>query len=252
MKNRIRCSALLLLTCTGLRAQYCTPSFANGCFSWRTLEVQAGSINWAPGADDCSLSDYTAVSTTVDAGSMLPMRVLNGTWCGCAVWVDWDQSSSFEESENMYFIYVGGSPSYEYQFGITIPLSTPTGAYRMRIISPWGSDGFQTTNGNGFGPCGAFQYGDFKDFTLNVNGALGVDEEASGFVTVAPNPSNGLTTISGLPSTGTVEVIDARGTVVEQAVVRQGRAQFDAQGWSRGVYTVRVAGAGFVRRLVVE
>ena len=142
MRNRYAHVVLILLLAQDLSAQYCSPTFANGCFSWRTLEVQAGSINWAPGADDCSLSDYTTLSTTVDAGTMLPMRVLNGTWCGCAVWVDWNQSNSFEDSENMYFIYVGGSPSYEYQFGITIPLATATGAYRMRIISPWGSDGF--------------------------------------------------------------------------------------------------------------
>ncbi|MBK8228830.1 MAG: T9SS type A sorting domain-containing protein [Flavobacteriales bacterium] len=252
MMNRYALVAPILFLAQDLSAQYCSPTFANGCFSWRTLEVQAGSINWAPGADDCSLSDYSTVSTSVDAGAMLPMRVLNGTWCGCAVWVDWDQSNSFEDNENMYFIYVGGSPSYEYQFGITIPLATATGAYRMRIISAWGSDGFQTSNGNGYGPCGAFQYGDFKDFTLNVNGVLSVTEEADEAFAIAPNPSMGFTTITGLPTTGTIEVIDARGAVVEQAVVRQGRAQFDAQGWSRGVYTVRMSGARFSRRFVVE
>jgi len=85
-----------------------------------------------------------------------------------------------------------------------------------------------------------------------VNGVLSVTQETSEAFAIAPNPSMGFTAITGLPTTGIIEVIDARGAVVEQTVIRQGRAQFDAQGWSRGVYTVRMAGARFSRRFVVE
>jgi len=243
-----------LLTASPFMAQYCSPTFANGCFIWNTTQVLAGTINWTPGADACSVSDYTTLSTTVDAGDVLPIRVTNGSWCGCAVWIDFDQSSSFETNENLYYSYVGGSPSYEYQFGVTIPPTTPSGSYRMRIVSPWGSDGFLTANGNGNGPCGAYQYGDFKDFTVNVIGASQVEEASTGQqVSIAPNPASGMVSITGLPSSGTLQVFDARGSLVAQTPVARGSAVIRTDGWKPGAYALRMAdGPRIVRRFLVE
>ena len=99
-----------------------------------------------------------------------------GVWCGAAVWVDFDNSYSFEDTENLYYIYVGGDPSYTYDFTIPVPAGTPTGSYRLRVVTPWGSDGFLSSNTNGYGPCGDYQYGNFIDFTLNVIGATGIDQ----------------------------------------------------------------------------
>ena len=243
-----------LLTAAPFMAQYCSPAFANGCAIWNTMEVLAGTIDWTPGADACSQSDYTSLSTTIDAGDNLPIRVTNGVWCGCAVWIDLDQSSSFEVNENLYYNYVGGSPSYEYQFGVTIPPTTPSGSYRMRIVSPWGSDGFLTSNGNGSGPCGAYQYGDFKDFTVNVIGAAQMEEASpEQQMAIAPNPSNGMVSITGLPASGTLQVFDARGALMAQTPVARGSAMFDTQGWEPGAYALRMAdGPRVACRFVVE
>ena len=192
---RTRYATLLFtigLASTALAQSYCSPTFANGCFVWRNLTIYLGDINWDIGSTDCSVSDYTAMSTTVYAGQPVDMTVINGNWCGCAVWVDLDNSSSFEDSENLYFSYVGGDPSYTYDFPITIPASTPTGSYRMRVIAPWGSDGFLSTNTNGYGPCGAFQYGNFDDLTLNVIGTTGIaDAPNNAPLSVGPNPTSG-------------------------------------------------------------
>jgi hypothetical protein len=247
-------SACCALVLTARAQDYCNPTFANGCFSWQTLFVEAGGILWSAGADDCSVSDYTALSADVDAGSTLPMRVSNGTWCGCAVWVDLDQSGSFEAGENLFFMYVGGSPSHLYEFDIAIPSGIPTGAYRMRIISPWGSDGFLTSNGNGSGPCGAYQYGDFKDFTLNVSGANGIGESAEGTMRISPNPAASVFTVAGAPIGSTVDVLDMNGRLVVRAAALTDPILLDAAAWTPGVYAVRIASAGGNRvlRVVAE
>ncbi len=256
MKARYAALVLTLFVAVFANAQsYCTPLFPNGCFNWRTISVTAGTINWTPGVDDCSLSDYTNLSTTVNAGDDLAMTVESGVWCGCAVWVDLNNSSSFEDGENMYYMYVGADPSYAYNFNISIPAGTATGSYRMRVVAPWGSDGFLDTNTNGYGPCGSYQYGNFNDFTLNVVGSNGVAEVAvhAGF-TVAPNPANDAITITTDSSIDHLRVLDAQGRLVEQHTVQGNRFVLDAKSLSSGVYMVQVSNARGIssQRLVIE
>lgn len=252
--KKLSALALLLISLQAGAQDYCAPTFANGCSNWRTLEVQAGTLLWTPGADDCWIGIYTGMSTDVDAGSVLPLRVTNGVWCGVAVWVDLDQSGSFEAAENLYYSYVGGAPSYQYEFGITIPSGTPTGSYRMRIISPWGSDGVTTENGNGNGPCGFYQYGDFKDFTLNVGGTTAVAEARTSDAVVSPNPAHDVFAVSGLQAGDQVDVLDLGGRSVHAGTAQSDRLTIDASAWRAGLYAVRISGPRGTRshRIVVE
>lgn len=186
---------LLLLGTLHAHAQYCSPSFVNGCFSWQNQSLTLGTINWTAGSD-CYYSDFTNLSTALTPGVPEPMTVTSGNWTGCAVWVDLDNNGAFEDTENLYYSYVGGSPSYTYSFSITLPANTPAGTYRMRVIAPWGSDGFLDTNTNGYGPCGAFQYGNFNDFTVVVGGTTGLTDIPSQEGLVAgPNPCSDLLTV---------------------------------------------------------
>ena len=198
MKNHYATILLAVLTALGAQAQYCSPTFVNGCFSWANQTITIGTIDWSLGATDCLVSDYTSLSTDVGPGVATPMSVTSGVWTGCAVWVDLDNSQSFEDSENLHYVYVGGDPSHTYDFDITVPVGTSPGPHRMRVIGPWGSDGFLTTNTNGYGPCGSYQYGNFEDFMLNVVTELGVSESAhsGNTVTVAPNPTQSFLTIT--------------------------------------------------------
>lgn len=175
--------------------QYCSPTFANGCFNWTNQSIVLGAINWTNA--DCTISDYTALTAAVNAGSSVPMTVVSGVWCGCAVWVDLDNDYVFQDTENVYYAYVGGDPGYTYSFSIAIPAGTPTGAYRMRVVAPWGSDGFLDTNVNGYGPCGSFQYGNFNDFTLNVSGSSSIAEQVSTVLVASPNPTAGTMILEG-------------------------------------------------------
>lgn len=209
-----RYTTLTLLTACMLRlhAQYCTPSFVNGCFDWHNQGMTLGTINWTAGSD-CYYSDFTNLSTNIVPGVPEPMSVTSGNWTGCAVWVDLDNSGSFEDSENLYYSYVGGSPSYTYNFAITIPANTPAGNYRMRVIAPWGSDGYLSTNTNGYGPCGNYQYGNFNDFTLAVlggsTGLAGLSPQ--GGLLAGPNPCADLLTVH-VPADAVVSRILVTGT----------------------------------------
>lgn len=241
-------STLLAILCTPLiiSAQYCSPSFINGCFLWNTQSVQIGTLDWSIGGEDCSQFDHTATSTAIVAGEATAMTVVSGVWCGCAVWVDLDNNGSFEDLENLYTIYTGGDPSYTYSFDLTIPEGTLPGAHRMRIISPWGSDG-TTVGENGFGPCGSYQYGNFTDFTLDVSLPTTVAENpgSEGGLHAGPNPTSG-------PITFRWPAFTAEDHVVLQStdgrVVREwtgaGTLEADLSDLPAGLYLVRPTGNG--------
>ena len=134
-------AALLLLSCMfSAKAQYCVPTFSFGCSQWNNQTVVIGDINWSLDATDCSISDYTDMSTEIVPGVATPMLVTNGHWCGCAVWVDLNNNQAFEANENLFYNYTGGDPSFDYNFDITLPAGTPVGSYRMRVVAGWGSD----------------------------------------------------------------------------------------------------------------
>lgn len=180
------CSSVL-----GVNAQYCVPTFVNGCYGWQVLSMTAGTLNWT--SSDCTNWDQTAYVISGDAADSILMSVTSGAWCGATMWVDWDNSGSFEEAENVYHQYVGGDPSYTYNFNIGIPVGTTTGQYRLRVVGAWGSDGF-TSGENGFGPCGSYQYGNYNDFMLqvsNTTSVLTLDASITAVLSASPNPTNG-------------------------------------------------------------
>jgi hypothetical protein len=238
----------LLAFSTAHAQNYCSPTFVNGCFLWQNQSISIGSIDWTIGATDCAVSDYTSMVTNITPGVPTPMVVVNGNWCGCAVWVDLDQSSSFEDTENLYSIYVGGDPSYTYDFDLTVPANTPPGQYRMRVVAPWGSDGV-TVGANGYGPCGAYQYGNFDDFTLNVEGGTGIAAvETDQLMLVGPNPTDGLVTIDtrdlGAVQRAVIWSVDGRRMMEPSLVQRTGLVQLDLSALPAGLYTVQCIANG--------
>ena len=231
---------------TALSQTYCSPTFANGCFNWHNQTIQVGSINWAIGSD-CTVSDFTTQSTTVNAGDQVPMTVISGVWCGASVWVDFDQSMSFEDSENLFHDYVGGDPGYTYAFTIDIPMGTPAGSYRMRVIGAWGSDGFTPGSMNGWGPCGSFQYGNFTDLTLVVDVGTAVEEaDQQGQLVAWPVPTHGplQVTLDGsfTDRLVTLHTYDGRQLMEQRVPAGVSRTDLDLSDLEPGAYLLRVSG----------
>jgi len=206
------------------------------------MDISLNTLNWTmTGA--CSDYDFTSMSTSVNAGTTYPMTVTSGVWCGCSVWIDFNNDEVFDASENLYHGYVGGDPSYTYSFNITIPGGTPNGSYRMRVIGAWGSDGFTVGGSNGYGPCaeGQYGYGSFQDFTVNV-GPVGVAEMNNNsdlFIQANPNPmSNSLTVVmkSFKANESTLTISDMTGKVVQSIPVNQERENLDVSSLAKGIY----------------
>ena len=217
---------------------YCEPSFNQGCFSWNNKEITLDSIQWALGATDCTISDYTSISTTLVKGVATPMTVLNGSWCGVGVWIDYDLSGDFDSTENLYYKYTAGDPQ-TYNFLITVPIGVPDGAYRMRVIAGWGTDCF-TVSANGYGACGIYEYGNFDDFTVNVTSNVGINENQLSAFSLYPNPaSNGINLISDFIGEKYF-ILDQLGKIVSEGIITSGSSSIDIRSLSNGVYLFRI------------
>ncbi len=239
----------LLLGALNASAQYCSPSFVNGCFSWQNQSLTLGTINWTAGSD-CFTSDFTNLSTALTPGVPEPMTVTSGNWTGCAVWVDLDNNGAFEDTENLYYSYVGGSPSYTYSFSITLPANTPAGNYRMRVIAPWGSDGFLDTNTNGYGPCGAFQYGNFNDFTVVVGSTSVGAARRSNEPVLFPNPCTDRITVQWPDADlEQMTLLGPDGRIITLLPVVNGAPlrTLDVSGLAAGTYAIAGTGRSSVR-----
>jgi len=244
---------------TGQAQSYCSPTFQNGCSTWMTQSVSVGDLDWTYNGIDCTAWDQTAMSSSIVPGEPLTMTVVNGNWCGCAVWVDLDNSGTFEETENMYAVYVGGDPSYTYTFPLELPAGTLPGTYRMRVISPWGSDGFSSSSTNGFGPCGNFQYGNFQDFSLEVASTAGIaGSTAEGGFAVVPTHTADLVQVSSDAAhpLDLVTVLTMDGRLVQELPLAPGvvRAMVDLTDQPAGVYLIRMRAGklGHTARVVKE
>lgn len=211
MKALYTASLFSLLIAADLSGQYCSPSFFNGCFTWSNQSVDIGSIHWSVG--DCSESDMTSLSTDVVPGTPIALQVVNANWCGCGVWIDLDNDQEFSSAELFHGSY-GEMETATYNLQVTIPIGTSAGPHRMRIVAGWGTD-CVTTGGNGDGPCGDYQYGNFNDFTLNVTGASSVAEYPAGTVVLgSANPTEGPVRLLASTGLDNVRVIAADGRCV--------------------------------------
>jgi hypothetical protein len=229
----------LLLSGSEVHAQgYCLPVFANGCSLWRNQSVTLDSINWVGDPYFCDVYDYTSVGTTLTADSTYQMQVVNGNWCGCGVWIDFNGDQSFDTTENVFHSYQANETN-NYSFDITIPSNIPPGSYRMRVIAGWGSDCYNP-GANGYGPCGLYQYGNFDDFTINVGGfgtAVTNVKNIIQPVEVYPNPAYSSVMVAVKNAhEGILQLTDFIGQVIYTVNLNEGNKILDLSFIPAGIY----------------
>ncbi|GAB3988046.1 hypothetical protein GCM10028807_09800 [Spirosoma daeguense] len=106
-------------------------------------------------------TSFTGVSGTVLAGQSATITVNKSTAnsMGGAIWVDLNNSGSFETNELVYSMPESNTAS-TFSGSITIPLSTTATKVAMRVIGLY----YIVPND----PCGTYAYGETEDYTLTV------------------------------------------------------------------------------------
>lgn len=123
--------------------------------------VLCGAINNASGWQGL-VADYTALSTTIEAGAFEPIIVTNGNpWASDKVtcWVDWNQNFTFDVATNEEFILTTVDGAATFTGDIAVPAGTPSGNYRMRVRMNYSVAPV---------PCGILNYGEVEDYTISV------------------------------------------------------------------------------------
>ena len=117
-------------------------------------------------------ADYSNLIGALQAGveSTVNITYATGYTYGTIIWVDWDNSLSFEESEIVYMGTSEGNNPTTLSATFTIPATQATGDYRMRIGGADSAfDGYISgTSSTAPNPCYIGSYAVFQDYTLRV------------------------------------------------------------------------------------
>jgi len=127
--------------------------------------VLFGSINNSSGWQG-GVSDYTEISTSIEAGASETMTVTNPVPYSddsVYVWVDWNKDFVFGAGEEEYMLTNVDGTGAIFTGSVAVPVGQASDAYRMRI---------RMTYSTAPEPCGDAQYGEIEDYTIIVGGGL--------------------------------------------------------------------------------
>jgi subtilisin-like proprotein convertase family protein len=153
---------LLIMTTlfSSTKAQYCTTSVVS-------LSELIGNVNFAGINNTSTVSigyeDFTAVSGSIFQGATAPITITLANPFAqdqVIVWIDFNNNGTLNDpGEQVFISAIGGGP---FTGTITVPAATAAGPKRMRIRLHDTSSGPNTT------PCGAANWGQVEDYTVNV------------------------------------------------------------------------------------
>jgi hypothetical protein len=131
--------------------------------------VSCGTINNSSGWQG-GVADYTAISTTINAGMSEDITVLNGpniySTDQVTCWVDWNLDYTFGTGDEQFVLTNVGGTGATFTGAIAVPAGTPDGNYRMRV---------RMTYGTAPVPCGSASYGEIEDYTIVVGQGIILD-----------------------------------------------------------------------------
>ncbi|MBK5285507.1 MAG: T9SS type A sorting domain-containing protein, partial [Bacteroidia bacterium] len=102
-----------------------------------------------------------------------------------------------------------------------------------------------TVSGNGYGACGAYQYGNFDDFTINVNAlTTGTTNAISNnkqmqLIEANPNPATDFVAVTiknSDISDATLQLTDISGKIIQTQSMNKEKEVLDVSALSKGIY----------------
>ena len=140
---------------------YCAAGATSTGFE-KISRVQFNTID-NPSTSTAGYENFTAISTTVIKGQVIPITVTISTPDlpdQVLVWIDFNQNGSFSDpGEQVYTSALGVGP---HTGSITISTTALTGPTRMRIRM------HDSSLGPNSAPCGNSTYGQVEDYTVNI------------------------------------------------------------------------------------
>ncbi|WP_332368969.1 S8 family serine peptidase [Spirosoma telluris] len=130
--------------------------------------VQLGSIDQVGSTSCTAYTDFSTVSTPIQAGQQLQLTVSLGT-CGATknvavkAFADWNQNGSFDEAGETLATSGVLANSAQFSTTITIPTSVTNGQIiKFRLVAT------ETDNAVSVAACGLYGNGETQDYLLNV------------------------------------------------------------------------------------
>jgi hypothetical protein len=130
--------------------------------------VQMGSIDQAGTTGCTSYTDFSQVSTSIQAGQQIPLTVSLGT-CGATknvvvkAFADWNQNGTFDDAGETLATSSVLANSAQFSTTLTIPTSVTNGQIiKFRLVAN------KTDNAASVAACGLYGNGETQDYLLNV------------------------------------------------------------------------------------
>ena len=240
-------SALNVTTLDQQVVTYCSTQGNSVVDEWIDL-VELNEIDNVTGANG-GYADFTHLTANVARGSSQRIYLSCGH-SGTAyteywhVWIDWDQSGTFDTDERMVY---GSSSSSALLYGdFTVPSDAVLGTTGMRVTMKYNSTAT---------PCETFAYGEVEDYTVNVTSAsfsafsaennsnaeiLG--NEASTDIVLYPNPANSFINVNVVNGTrqGIINIYNMIGSLVKVVEIDGNEQEIDISDLPKGVYIISV------------
>ncbi|MEN4762844.1 T9SS type A sorting domain-containing protein [Chryseobacterium sp. C39-AII1] len=218
---------------------YCSPTYSNGCSSWRITQVSIPGANFNNtfASGTCTSGrDRTSVSVNLNTNVSYNVSVTTIGWMSCGLAIDFNKDGDFDDAgENLYMpAYIGNTSPETYSGSFTVPSSVATGSYRMRI---W------TREANaqpGTSACGSYAYGTWTDYTANILGPLATSEVTKATAKIYPNPVSDVLNIEDKNTIESVEIYDANGKMVRNISQLGKSASVKLSDLFPGMYTAKI------------
>lgn len=196
-------------------------------------------INTIDNESDCGLngySDFTSISTDLDAGSEYNLEVVSSSDLQfLSVWIDWDDDLFYTPEEllvaNFEFNLEGMVPVY-------IPLNAPAGEHILRVKTCYDQDSDEA--------CVDCVYGETEDYTVNIKSTSSVQEIDVDNIWVNTKGNSLEIHVEGLEEMVAFVLYNTVGQKIYESVLEPSGSQVfsvDMKHYARGYYMIKLQGA---------